>query len=124
MTGEKPQAVYRKDYRPPDYWIDDVELHFDLHEEESQVRARLTLRRNEALAGDVPPLVLDGEDLELRSVALDGRALSPPEYHVDARSLRIDAPPARFELETVVRIRPQENTQLSGLYRSGGIFCT
>ena len=124
MTGEKPQSVYRKDYRPPDYWIDDVDLHFDLHEEETQVRARLTLRRNETLVGDVPPLVLHGEELELRSVSLDGRVLSPREYHVDARSLRIDAPPARFELETVVRIRPQENTQLSGLYRSGGIFCT
>ena len=44
MKAEKPQSVYRSDYRPPDYWIDDVELHFDLHEEESQVRARLTLR--------------------------------------------------------------------------------
>ena len=124
MKAEKLRVIYRKDYRPPDYRIEAVDLHFDLHEEETLVRAVLEVRRSEALLGDVPPLVLDGEELELLEVSLDGRPLEKREYQVDERSLRVDSPPAHFRLETLVRIRPQENTQLSGLYRSGGIFCT
>jgi aminopeptidase N len=124
MSPEKPRTIYRADYRPPDYWIDSVDMRFELGDEHTQVTAVLGVRRDEALRGDVPPLVLDGEELELLSVAIDGRSLSQSEYHVGDEKLVIARPPARFELETVVRIRPQDNTQLSGLYASGGIFCT
>jgi aminopeptidase N len=124
MSAEKPRVVYRQDYRPPDYRIDEADLHFALDEERTVVTARLQVRRNEALAGDVPPLVLDGEGLALRAVAIDGRPLRASEYHVSDESLVIDAPPARFELETAVEISPRANTALSGLYLSSGNFCT
>jgi aminopeptidase N len=124
MSQEKPQAVHRSDYRPPDYRIDAVELYFDLGEEFTTVTARLDVRRSELLVGDAPPLVLDGEELELRSIRLDGEPLSPGRYHVDDETLVVEAPPARFTLETVVCIRPQDNTKLSGLYKSSGNFCT
>jgi aminopeptidase N len=124
MSDEKPRAVHRADYRPPDYQIDAVDLHFDLGDEVTRVTARLAVRRSEWLAGDPPPLVLDGVGLVHVAIRLDGRELRASEYHVADDSLTVHAPPARFQLETVVEIRPQDNTQLSGLYRSGGIFCT
>ena len=124
MSDEKPQPIYRSDYRPPDYWIDSVDLSFDLGDEGTLVSATLGVRREASLIGDVPPLVLNGEELELRSIAVDGRALSESEYHVTDETLVVERPPARFELQTQVCIRPEENTKLSGLYASGGIFCT
>ena len=79
MSAEKPRSTYRADYRPPDYWIDTVDLHFDLGEEQTIVTARLAVRRGEVRVGDIPPLVLDGEDLELKGIRIDGRQLAGSE---------------------------------------------
>jgi len=124
MASEKPKTIHRQDYRAPDYRIDSVDLEFDLGEEVTEVRARLAIRRNELLSGDPPPLVLDGEDLEPRGIWLDGAPLPASRYHVGPEGLTIERVPARFELETRVAIRPQENTSLSGLYKTSGNFCT
>ncbi|MEM7411518.1 MAG: aminopeptidase N [Myxococcota bacterium] len=124
MSGEKPQTVYRLDYRPPDYRIEHVALDFDLHEDEAVVSAKLQVVRAPVELGDVPPLVLHGEELETLSVAIDGRALAASEFSERDDRLEIQAPPERFELETRVRIHPEKNTALSGLYRSAGMFCT
>jgi aminopeptidase N len=124
MSRGKHEVVHRADYRVPDYWIDRADLHFDLSEDLAVVVATLSIRRNEEILGDPVPLVLDGEELELHRVAIDGRELDPREYHVEDDKLHIAAVPARFELETIVSIRPQLNTALSGLYRSSGNFCT
>ena len=82
MSSEKPQVVHRRDYRPPDYRIDAVELDFDLREDETLVRARLAVRREPVLLGDAPPLVLAGQELETLSVAIDGRPLAAGEYAI------------------------------------------
>jgi aminopeptidase N len=124
MSAEKPQAVYRRDYRSPEYAIDSVDLHFELDEALTVVTAKLAVQREPVRVGDVPPLVLDGEDLTLRSVSIDGRALAKSEYHLEDESLTITTPPERFELETVVEIRPEQNTSLSGLYKTSGNYCT
>ena len=124
MSAEKPPVIHRRDYRPPDYRIDSVELDFDLREEHTLVRARLAVRREPVALGDVPPLVLAGQELETLAVAIDGKPLSEREYAVDDESLEIPAPPERFTLETLVRIHPESNTALSGLYKSSGNFCT
>jgi aminopeptidase N len=124
MTSEKPQTVHRKDYREPDYWIDAVDLDFELGEDETLVRARLQLRRNEGLSGDPPALELVGEELDCRGVWLDGEELPASRYHASPDGLRVERVPARFELETLVALRPQDNTSLSGLYRTSGNFCT
>ncbi|HEY0833052.1 MAG TPA: aminopeptidase N [Azospirillum sp.] len=129
MDKAAPKAIHLKDYRPPAHLIDTVDLRFDLREDATTVHAVLAVRRNPAdrdADGDVehPALVLDGQRLELVSVALNGKALTPDCYAVDADRLTIPRVPESFTLETVVRIKPQENTALEGLYKSSGNFCT
>ncbi len=123
-TDETPQPVpkFRKDYSEPDFLIETVDLEFELGEEFTQVRARLEVRRNGSHAR---PLVLDGEELDTVSVRLDGK---PCELgsgcRIEGETMRIEDCPDRFRLETEVRIQPQNNTALSGLYRTSGNFCT
>jgi aminopeptidase N len=124
LEHDAPRTVHRRDYLPPDYLIDDVELHFELGEEETLVRSTLSLRRNPARPDASPDLVLDGEGLELRSISLDGRPLPSSAYSIDERSLRIPGVPERSTLVTEVAIHPERNTALEGLYRSHRMFCT
>ena len=119
-----PRTVRLADYRPSDYVVDRVHLDFDLGEEVTHVRSRLWLRRNPDAVGSVCPLVLDGEDLTLRSIMIDDTPVDPAAYTLDPASLTIHAPPKDFILETVAAIRPQDNTKLEGLYKSSGNFCT
>lgn len=120
MSAAQPQTIHRKDYRKPDYRIETVDLEFDLQPEATAVKATLALKAETAGA----PLVLNGEDLELLSIAIDGRKLAAGDYTTDAESLTIPNPPAAFRLEIVTRINPKGNTQLSGLYQSSGNYCT
>jgi aminopeptidase N len=117
MRTETPVTLYLKDYAPPAWLIDTVDLHVAIFEGHTEVRSRLACRRNPAaLAG---ALVLDGEALELLSVTLDGTTLDATRYTYADDKLTIAGPlPESCVLETVVRIDPDHNTQLSGLYRS------
>jgi aminopeptidase N len=124
MTDRAAQPILRKDYRPPSHWIDSVELDVRLGEDATEVGARLEMRRNEAVNNGREPLALHGEELELLDVSLDGRALAAGEFVVEAERLVLPRVPERFTLATRVRIHPERNTQLSGLYRSSGNFCT
>ncbi len=119
----EPKRIYRSDYRPPTWWIDRVDLDFRLGTALTQVRARLELRRNREASEDAP-LVLDGEQLELLRVAVDGRVLAPGEYLLAAETLTLPRLPDRCVLETEVAIQPDQNTRLSGLYASGSMLCT
>ena len=117
MRTETPITLYLKDYAPPAWLIDTVDLHVAIFEGHAEARTLLACRRNPAaLTG---PLVLNGEALELVSVTFDGAALDPTRYACADGLLTIAAPlPDTFQLETTVRIHPDQNTQLSGLYRS------
>jgi len=118
-------TVHRTAYTPPPWLVDDVRLVFDLHPHETLVRATLSVRRNPQAGPDAPAaLVLDGEQLELLDLRVDARALEPTAYRIDEHALTIDRVPERFELRTVVRIDPQANTALSGLYLSNGGYFT
>ncbi|MBA3548670.1 MAG: aminopeptidase N [Nannocystis sp.] len=121
------QAILRADYRGPDFHIDHVDLCFELGEPVTVVRATLTVRRAAGAPADAP-LVLDGEALKLKRLVVDGRKLGPDDYALTATTLTIPAVALgqgpTFELQSVVEIRPQDNTELSGLYRSSGNFCT
>jgi aminopeptidase N len=124
VSSEKPQRIYRADYQEPDYWIDSVDLDFDLGDDITAVGAKLSVRRNPALRGDSPPLILVGEELSLKGLWIDGEELDASRYRVGELELSINSVPERFELTTLVEIKPQENTSLSGLYRTSGNFCT
>jgi aminopeptidase N len=124
MRHPSTAAIRLADYRPADFAIDSVELDFILHPTTTRVCARLALRRNPAGAADAP-LVLDGDDLILLGVKLDGKALSPGEYEATPDRLTLAAvPDAPFTLEIDTELNPSGNTQLSGLYRSGSAYCT
>ncbi|MED5295231.1 MAG: aminopeptidase N [Pseudomonadota bacterium] len=118
-----PQPIHLSDYLPPAYRVTRTELSFDLAPGATRVKARLHLERHpEREAGEA--LWLDGEQLSLVSIAIDGRPLSNDEYELSDKGLSIAKVPASFVLETDVEIAPEDNTALSGLYRSGGMFCT
>jgi aminopeptidase N len=119
MRDPAPAAVRLKDYAPPAFLVESVTLDVELFEDFTRVRSRLAIRRRAGPA----PLVLDGEELETESVALDGRALAAGEYALTAARLTIVGAPGQFSLETVCRIRPRQNTQLMGLYAAqNGLF--
>ncbi|MFQ5748938.1 MAG: aminopeptidase N, partial [Planctomycetota bacterium] len=120
----RPTAVLLKDYQPPAWKIESVELRFELGEEATTVHSRLEVRRNPRSSDTSAPLVLDGEELELVSVVLDGRTLGKDEFVLGEASLTLPDPPDAFLLEITVRNRPAENTRLMGLYLSSGLFCT
>ncbi|HXK56219.1 MAG TPA: aminopeptidase N, partial [Gammaproteobacteria bacterium] len=123
MLRDAPKTIYLKDYTPPEYLIDKADLRFELREEQTLVFSRLEIRRNPA-ATAAGALHLHGEGLELRALSIDGRPLAEQEYVRDTEGLRIARVPERFVLESEVRINPQTNTALEGLYKSGSMFCT
>ena len=124
MREPAPKTIYLKDYTPPAFLISTIDLDVDIREDHALVRATLELARNPKSADAHAPLLLDGEEIELESVALDGRALAPGEYVLGEESLSVAEVPERFTLETVSRIRPQRNTRLEGLYASTNGFFT
>ncbi|HTR15660.1 MAG TPA: aminopeptidase N [Acetobacteraceae bacterium] len=129
MTTEatQPDTIHPTllaEYRPPAFLIDTVELTFDLDPARTEVASRLTLRRNPRADGAETTLRLDGEALELLSVALDGTPLGPDRYRLTGTELELPGVPNAFTLEIRTAIAPERNTELSGLYTSGGNFCT
>ncbi|MDE0271530.1 MAG: aminopeptidase N [Gammaproteobacteria bacterium] len=118
-----PAPTFLKDYQPPAYRTEETGLAFDIGDGATKVRSKLRIRRAPEAAADAP-LVLDGKELELLAVRLDGEALSGNEYRVDNESLTIHAPPAAFELEVETRIKPEDNSSLLGLYKSQAMYCT
>ena len=117
MREPQPKAIRLKDYAPPAFRIDSIDLDVDLRDDHALARAKLQVRRNSGSG----PLVLDGEELELISVSLDGKQ---PQYEVTKQSLTVRDVPDGFTLETVSRIVPQKNTQLEGLYATKNGFVT
>ncbi len=126
MTPDTPpRAILRHDYRPPAFLIDDVDLHVTLDPAASTVRSRLLLRRNAAHGDPAAPLRLDGEAIELVAIALDDTPLSPNRYSLEADGTLVIADmPEAAVLEIVVRNNPGANSELSGLYLSGGNYFT
>ncbi|OED41224.1 aminopeptidase N [Endozoicomonas sp. (ex Bugula neritina AB1)] len=122
MKEAQPKAIYLKDYQAPDYWIDNTDLTFDLHEDYATVTSILKVRRNsDKPAHTLPELVLVGQEMELISVHVDGKE---SEHSLSGDYLTISVFDAEFELTIINRIKPQENTSLEGLYKSKGMFCT
>ncbi|HCH5919604.1 TPA: aminopeptidase N [Vibrio parahaemolyticus] len=116
--SQAPQAKYRKDYQAPSHTITDIDLTFDLYDNDTIVTALSKVVQK----GESTTLELDGEGLELRSVKVDGEDWA--HHEVKEASLVLSDLPAEFELEIITKIDPEANTALEGLYKSGGAFCT
>lgn len=123
-ANKTPQTIYLKDYQVPSFLIDEIDLYFNLNEEHTIVSSRLRIRRNRLSPHRTQELILNGEDLILESITLDGVPLAPEKYTVVDQRLIIFEPLENFELAIVTKIYPQKNTQLSGLYRSQDTYCT
>src|SRR5207244_6126382 len=103
----------------------EVALDFELGDTETLVKSDLQLRRNPEAATPAAPLRLDGEELALLVISLDGKPLAPGDYALDPDgTLVIPNVPDAVALDMTTRIHPETNTQLSGLYMSGGNYCT
>jgi aminopeptidase N len=113
-----PAAIRREDYRPPDWLVPAIELEFELGAERTRVRSRLSVERNGA---HDRPLRLDSQGLKLLEVKLDGE---PAGHRLEGEILTVTPGGAAAIVETLVEIEPRSNTQLMGLYESGGILCT
>ena len=113
-----PKTKYLSKYKKPDFTITTVDLNFDLNEDVTHVTSRLHVKRQ----GDhQEPLVLDGKDMTLISVVLDGQL---PEYELADETLTIKSVSDEFDLMIVNDIDPASNTALEGLYVSNGMFCS
>lgn len=120
MLPKQNNTIYLKDYQAPLFSIESVNLQFDLIPNRTLVTSVLTIQAESTER----KLVLDGEQLELLEITIDGIALTAQQYEYDKNQLTIEAVPEKFELKTVVAIEPEKNTQLSGLYQSSGNYCT
>lgn len=118
-----PKTVYSKDYKKPDYQISHVDMTFDLDSEKTKATAEMKIQR----APDTPenaPLWLDGEELTLTGIAVNGKPLSEKEYILTEEGLELLNPPRDFVLTIKTDLNPKANTKLQGLYESDGILCT
>ncbi|HEY4203301.1 MAG TPA: aminopeptidase N [Devosiaceae bacterium] len=124
MSTETEHMIYLKDYAPSPYRIERVELEVKIAPDKSVVHAFLTVVPREDTA-PATPLVLDGDELKLDSIAIDGAPLGLRDYESGPDRLVLLEPPLRrFVLETVVTLEPEKNTRLMGFYRSNGTWCT
>ena len=124
VRTEQHKSVHLKDYRPPSYRIETANLEFELDPTRTRVRSTLTVVSSYDRNKGILPLVLNGEDLILRSIKLDGQLLQEHDYKLDQEGLTLLPVPAQFVLEIETEINPAANTELSGLYLSGGNFFT
>jgi aminopeptidase N len=123
MRTDTAPLIRLTDYRPPDWLVETVHLDVTLHPTETRVRASLALIPNPAVPP--APLVLDGDGLTLVSLRRDGVSLPADSYIATPDKLTIPQPPNRpFRLDIETVVDPTANTQLSGLYRSSGTWCT
>ena len=123
MRTEQARPVRLEDYRAPDWLIDTVELDIALDPHATRVRARLLVRPNPRAAA--APLKLDGDNLTLASLSIDGVKVPDDCYAATPDSLTIPQPPRQpFTLDIETIVDPTANTQLMGLYRSSGTYCT
>ncbi len=144
-----PETIYLKDYHPPEFIMDKIDLTFEIDEDQTRVTSVMQIHKNrdstdkdmtdkdmtdkdstdkDSTDKDVPdndaPLVFDKGPYKIISVIADGMVLLPGEYQSGDDYFKLAATPDRFRLEIVSILKPGENTSLQGLYMSGDIFCT
>jgi aminopeptidase N len=121
VTAQKKE-IFLKDYTPPAYLVDRIDLRVELDPQATRVRATLSCRANGETG---QPLVLNGKRLELVRVELDETELTGDRYSFADDLLIILGLPGRpFTVTVETLINPAGNTALEGLYLSSGNYCT
>ena len=125
VADAPPKAIYLSEYAAPDYAFAKVALDFNLGEERTVVGNTVSVEPTYT-GGVSRPLFLNGDPcVELTSIEVDGKALPPSAFVLTPKGLTITAPPTEpFTLVITTVIKPQDNTELEGLYKSSGNFCT
>jgi aminopeptidase N len=118
------QTTYLKDYQPANFLVETVNLTFDLAEDKTIVTAVIDFHKNAQNQSTERQLRLNGEKLILRTIKLNNKELPASEYSVTDKELTLLQPPENFTLTLVTEIEPQNNTELTGLYKSNAMFCT
>lgn len=124
MKTNQPNAVQLSAYTVPDFLVENIDLNVNLYDEKAVIRSVMRINRNQMSGKHQRPLILNGETLKLLSIKLNNIPLAASEYQYDEKTLTLLSVPDSFELEIETEIYPQKNLALSGLYRSGELFCT
>ncbi len=120
--SDSPKAKYRKDYAPPAYLVDNVGLDFDIQADHTDVSVEMQVRRNPAGSGS--SWRLDGREMELLHIAINGSELTSDDYTQHTDYITLNPKLEEFTLSLKNRIEPDANTALEGFYRSGEILTT
>lgn len=120
-TSNTTLTVRREEYKPSDWQIPAVALSIDLHETKTRVETTLSLQRISKLSA---PLVLNGKNISLISVEVDGNMLLSDQYKLTNESLTLTDLAANSVIKIITEINPSSNTELMGIYMSTGIFCS
>lgn len=125
MRTTQGQAIHLKNYKTPDFRINSVDLDINLHPTQTHVTSIMNITRQKNVTADTP-LILDGDELKLNSIKVNGKELQDEDYTETPTELTIHSLPktAKFEVQIETEINPTANTKLMGLYRSGGNYCT
>nr|MCH9692269.1 aminopeptidase N [Gammaproteobacteria bacterium] len=119
INSTQTRTTYLKDYQVPDYLVDSTQLTFELQPQKTLVHSRLQVHRNPAVNSEkLPALFLNGVDLELLSIVVDGKELSSAEFDRFSDGVAIPVTKHKFIVEIRNTINPQNNTSLEGLYLS------
>jgi aminopeptidase N len=122
MKTTSPQTIHLKDYKQPTHWIDEVKLFFNLKDDVTEVTAETQFRPNPNNTSST--LTLQGEFFKLIRLELNGKLLEEDEYQIEEGKLTLTVPDEPFKLKAITHLKPEQNTALEGLYKSGDIYCT
>jgi aminopeptidase N len=123
MKGQETtiQKTYLKDYQQLSYKITNVDLDFSLSPQQTYVHAQILIETK----GSTQDIFLNGEELDLKFIAIDGIELKNTDYEKTNKGLILkNISQSKFKLETKCLIQPEKNLALEGLYLSGDILCT
>lgn len=123
-TKSLAQPHFLREYQVPSFLIDTVHLTFDLTDEKTIVTSKLQVRHNRLSQNHSRDLILNGDELKLVQVKLNGKTIDSERYTVNDQFLIIHQADNDFELEIITEIDPHKNTALSGLYWTTGTYCT
>ena len=121
MKTDTPKIIKLSDYKKPTYVVETIDLVVHLDNTETLIQSKMKIKK---FSDEIAPLVLNGEELTLKSVALNGKKLAPSDYSLSDDLLTINDAPAEFVLDIENTMNPEANKTLDGLYKSGTIFCT